>query len=72
MLLKLVLEIIIKKRRNGFLQVKDKINLFFCYRMTEYYNKEENKLKDIICNHVHSVNENHKVRLDVYYRNCNM
>ena len=38
--------------------------------MSEHYNKEEKKLKYIIFTHVHSVNENLKVHLNVYYRNC--
>ena len=50
-------------------EVRDKINFYFCNTMTEYYNKEENNLKDIIY-HVHSVNENSEVHLNVYYRNC--
>ena len=37
--------------------------------MTEHYNKEEKKLKDIIYTHVHSVNENRKVYQNVYYKN---
>ena len=57
------------KVKNLSLKVKDKIHLYFCNRMTEYYDEEENKLKDIIYNHVHSVNENSKVYLKVYYRN---
>ena len=33
--------------------------------MTEYYDKKEKKLEDIIYKHVHSVNENSKVHLNV-------
>ena len=43
----------------------DKINFYFCKEMTEHYNKEEQKLKDLIYTHVHSVNENHEVHLDI-------
>ena len=38
-------------------EVKDKINFYFCNRMSEHYNKEEKKLKDIIYTHVHPVNK---------------
>ena len=38
--------------------------------MTECYNNEENECKGIIYSHVHSVDENSKVHLNVYYRNC--
>ena len=31
----------------------DKINFYFCNRMTEYYDKEKKKLKEVIYNHVH-------------------
>ena len=37
--------------------------------MTEYYDREEKKLEDIIHNHVHSVDENSIVHLNVYYIN---
>ena len=40
--------------------------------MTEYYDKQEKKLKDIIYNHVHSVSENSKVHLNVYYINSKL
>ena len=39
-------------------EVRDKINFQFCNKMSEHYNKEVKKLKDIIYNQVHSVNEN--------------
>ena len=52
------------------IEMKDKISFYFCNRITEYYNKEERKLKDIICTHVHSVNENLQVHPNIYYRNC--
>ena len=40
------------------IEVRDKINLLSCNRMTGHYNKEEKKVKDIKYNHVHSVSEN--------------
>ena len=40
--------------------------------MTEYYDKENNKFKNILHNHIHSVNENSKVHLNVYYRSCKL
>ena len=46
------------KVKNINIEVKDKINFYFCNRMTEYYDMEEKKLEDIIYNHVHSVSDN--------------
>ena len=40
--------------------------------MTEFYDKEEKKLKDMIYNNVHSVSDKSKVHLNVYYRNSNL
>ena len=46
------------KVKNLNIEMKDKINFYFYNRMTEYYDKEEKKLEDIMNNHVHSVSEN--------------
>ena len=58
------------KVTNLNIEVKYKINFYFCNRMTEYYDKEEKKLIDLIYNHIHSVSENSKVHLNVHYINC--
>ena len=50
-------------------KVKSYINLYFCNRMTEHHEREEKKLKAIISNDVRPSNENHKVILNIYYRN---
>ena len=63
---------VISKNKNVNIKVKDKINFLFCNRMTEYYDKEVKRLEDIINNHVHSVSENSKVHLNVYYRNSKL
>ena len=58
------------KAQNMTNEVKDELNLYFCKRMTEHHNNEENKLKYITYNHVYAINENHQVNLNVYYGSC--
>ena len=36
--------------KNLNIEVKDKINFYFCNRMTEHYDKEEKKFEEIIYN----------------------
>ena len=67
MIEKKVNKFVTSKFKNLNIEVKDKI--YFCNRMTEYYDKEEKKLKEIIYNHAHSVSDNSKVHLNVYNRN---
>ena len=40
--------------------------------MTRHHEKEEEKLKVIIYNHVHPSNENSKVNVNIYYRNLKL
>ena len=57
------------KVRNLNIELRDKMSFYFCNKMTEHYNKEEKKLKNIIYTYVHSVNKNLKAHLNIYYRN---
>ena len=60
---------VISKVKKPYNEVKVKICIYFCNRMTSHYNKEKKKLQDIIYTHMHSVNENSTVHLNVYSRN---
>ena len=47
---------------------KEKINIFYCHRMSNNYKTEESKLKSIIRNNIQAVQDDHQVCLNIYYK----